>query len=61
MLLLLRSTITTIPNINTITVAIQECTSKGIMTTGHSVETWECLTERAYALSSYALTYVALK
>ena len=29
--------------------------------TGHSVETWEILTERAYALSSYALTYVALR
>ena len=31
------------------------------MTTGHSAETSDFLTERAYALSSYALTYVALK
>ena len=30
------------------------------MTTGRRVETQEFLTERAYALSSYALTYVAL-
>ena len=30
------------------------------MTTGHSVEAQEFLTEGAYALSSYALTYVAL-
>ena len=30
------------------------------MTTGHSIETWEFLPERAYVLSSYALTYVAL-
>ena len=31
------------------------------MTTGHSLETFEFLTTRDYALSSYALTYVALK
>ena len=30
------------------------------MTIGHSVDTKEFLTERAYALSSYVLTYVAL-
>ena len=29
------------------------------MTTGHSVEAQEFLTDRAHALSSYALTYVA--
>ena len=31
------------------------------MTTGHSAEIWEFLTEGDYALSSYALTYEALK
>ena len=30
------------------------------MTTAHRVETWEFLTKGAYALSSYALTCVAL-
>ena len=33
----------------------------GHMTTGHSVETQENLYKRAHALSSHALTYVALK
>ena len=31
------------------------------MTTGHSVETWEFFTKEPIALSSYALTCVALK
>ena len=38
----------------------QECTSQGNKTTGRSVETSEFLTQRAYALSSYALTCAAL-
>ena len=35
--------------------------AQGHMTTGHSVETQEFLTKGANALSSYALTCVALR
>ena len=40
--------------------AVSEVHKSGHMTTRRSLETLECLTEEPVALSSYALTYVAL-